>query len=65
MQFAPIALLPPVITYLGAWIFLFAAPKMGDLHAVLFSIAAGIAAWLITAAMLRRSAMDALHALNA
>jgi O-antigen/teichoic acid export membrane protein len=65
VQFAPIALLPPVITYLGAWIFLFAAPKMGDLHAVLFAIAAGIAAWSITAVILRRSAMDALHALNA
>jgi hypothetical protein len=38
---------------------------MGDLHAVFFAIAAGITAWLITAAILRRSAMDALHALNA
>lgn len=65
LQFAPIALLPPIITYLGAWAFLVAGPKMSNLGTVLFAIAAGAAAWLIAAAIMRRSAMDALHALNA
>jgi O-antigen/teichoic acid export membrane protein len=65
LQVVPIALLPPVITYFCARTFLVAVPKMGDAHAVLIAIAAGMTAWLVTAAVLRRSAIDALHALNA
>ncbi|HWF63333.1 MAG TPA: oligosaccharide flippase family protein [Rhizomicrobium sp.] len=65
LQVVPIALLPPILTYLGAWAFLFAGPKMGDTHAVLFAVAAGATAWLVTATVLRRSAIDALHALGA
>jgi O-antigen/teichoic acid export membrane protein len=64
-QVVPIALLPPIITYLGAWAFLFAGPKLGDMHAVLLAIGAGSAAWLIAATLLRRSAIEALHALGA
>jgi O-antigen/teichoic acid export membrane protein len=64
-QVVPIALLPPVVTYFGAWAFLFAGPKMTDRHAVLLAVIAGITAWLLATAVLRRSAMDALHALNA
>jgi O-antigen/teichoic acid export membrane protein len=62
----PISILPAVMTFLAARMCLFVVPvSVGPLPATGFAIAAGIAAWLAVVAVLRHSAMDALHALNA
>lgn len=62
----PISILPALVTYLTAKMCLFAIPaSLGVVSGTAIAVGAGMLGWLASVAILRRSAVDALHALNA
>lgn len=62
----PISILPALITFLAARVCLMAIPvNLGAAPATAIAVGAGLLGWLVVVVVLRRSAIDALHALNA